>query len=422
MKLSKLNIKKINLDDVEKNYSAQDILMKLGELYQFESGIYGYGNIWTKFENNIENIIIEELDNADCVQVEFPKLQPKSIWDKSKRWEQYTTEKDIMFSINNNLGEYGLAPTAEECATIFGSNRLISYKQLPTTYYQIGEKFRKEIRTRGFLFRPRTFVMMDAYSFDKSEEDMHKSFAKMHDVYLKIFKRIGLNIIPVISDGGTMGGRVSEEFQALTSLGEDIILYNKEKNIGINKEVLGFEDKETFIKQLNGLSLSDMKEVNSVELGNNFELGTKYSESMNMYYQDGDGSKKPFYMGCYGIGVGRILATILENNVVIKDGKIKGFVIPYNVAPYKVHIIYSEQNKELANHIYTELQSNGIQAIIDDRENLSFGNRINDVSLLGTPKLIVLGNRFDGENIEIEDIKKQTKTIIKKEELISYFK
>ena len=165
-----------------------------------------------------------------------------------------------------------------------------------------------------------------------------------------------------------------------------------------------------------------MKEVNSVELGNNFELGTKYSESMNMYYQDGDGSKKPFYMGCYGIGVGRILATILENNVVIKDGKIKGFVIPYNVAPYKVHIIYSEQNKELANHIYTELQSNGIQAIIDDRENLSFGNRINDVSLLGTPKLIVLGNRFDGENIEIEDIKKQTKTIIKKDELISYFK
>ena len=129
MKLSKLNIKKINFNDIDINYSSQDILMKLGELYQFESGIYGYGNIWTKLERNIEKIIIEELDKADCVQVEFPKLQPRSIWDKSNRWNQYTEENDIMFHIKNNFGEYGLAPTAEECATIFGSNRFLSYKQ-----------------------------------------------------------------------------------------------------------------------------------------------------------------------------------------------------------------------------------------------------------------------------------------------------
>ena len=201
MRLSKLNIKKINLEDVDKNYSAQDILLKIGELYQFESGIYGYGNIWTKFEKIVENIIIEELDKADCIQVEWPKLQPKSIWEKSNRWNQYTVEKDIMFNFKNNLGEYGLAPTAEECATIFGANRLLSYRQLPTIYYQIGEKFRKEIRTRGYLFRPRTFVMMDAYSFDKNEEDMHKTFNKMHDVYINIFKRLGINVISVISDG-----------------------------------------------------------------------------------------------------------------------------------------------------------------------------------------------------------------------------
>ena len=297
MKLSKLNIKKLNFNDIDKNYSGQDILMKLGELYQFESGIYGYGNIWTKLEKIIENIIIEELDKADCIQVEFPKLQPKSIWEKSNRWLQYTQEQDIMFHINNNLGEYGLAPTAEECATVFGSNRLLSYKQLPTIYYQISEKFRKEIRARGYLFRPRTFVMMDAYSFDKNEDDMHKTFNKMHDVYLNIFKRIGINVIPVISDGGTMGGRVSEEFQAITKLGEDIILYDEKNNIGINKEVLGFEDKETFINKLNGLSLDNMKEYNSVELGNNFELGTKYSESMKLYYQDKNGNTRTILYG-----------------------------------------------------------------------------------------------------------------------------
>ena len=229
MRLSRLNIKRINLNDVDENYSAQDILMKLGELYQFESGIYGYGNIWNKLQRNIEDIIINELDKADCIQVDFPKLQPRKIWDQSDRWNIYTKEGDIMFTLNNNLGEYGLAPTAEECATIFGSNRLSSYKNLPTTYYQIGEKFRKEIRARGYLFRPRTFTMMDAYSFDTSAENMHKTFNKMHDVYMKIFEKIGINIIPVVSDGGTMGGRVSEEFQAITKLGEDIILYD-EKN------------------------------------------------------------------------------------------------------------------------------------------------------------------------------------------------
>lgn len=422
MKLSKLNIKKINFNDIDINYSSQDILMKLGELYQFESGIYGYGNIWTKLERNIEKIIIEELDKADCVQVEFPKLQPRSIWDKSNRWNQYTEENDIMFHIKNNFGEYGLAPTAEECATIFESNRLLSYKQLPTTYYQIGEKFRKEIRVRGYLFRPRTFVMMDAYSFDKNEEEMHKTFKKMHDVYMNIFKRIGINIVPVISDGGTMGGRVSEEFQAITKLGEDIILYDKNNNIGINKEVLSFKDKETFINKLNGISLNKMEEVNSVELGNNFELGTKYSDLMEMYYKDENSNNKPFYMGCYGIGLGRIIATIIENNVLIKDEKIKGFVIPYNVAPYKVHIVYSEQNKDNAIELYERLLDNNIQCIIDDRENLILGNRINDAALLGTPKLIVLGNKYDNINYEIEDLKTGEKDIVKKENIINYFR
>lgn len=421
MRLSRFNIKKINFNDVDKDYSAQDTLMKIGELYQFESGIFGYGNIWTKMERAVEEIIIDELDKADCIQAEFPKLQPKNIWEKSNRWDVYTKESDTMFTIENNLGEYGLAPTAEECATIFGSNRLLSYKNLPATYYQIGEKFRKEIRARGYLFRPRTFVMMDAYSFDKDYEGMHENFLKMHDVYMNIFKRIGINIIPVISDGGTMGGRVSEEFQAITKLGEDKILYNEKTNQGINKEVLDFEDKETFIERLNGNKLEDMVEYNSVELGNNFELGTKYSEAMKLYYQDENGQNKPYYMGCYGIGLGRIIATIIENNVIIKNDKIKGFVIPYNIAPYKVQIICNDENKQKAEELYKELTDNGIKAIIDDRENMQFGARIGDVYTLGTPKMIVLGNKFNGTQYEIEDSKTNVKEIVNCEDVIKYF-
>ena len=164
-----------------------------------------------------------------------------------------------------------------------------------------------------------------------------------------------------------------------------------------------------------------MKEYNSVELGNNFELGTKYSESMKLYYQDENGESKPFYMGCYGIGVGRILATLIENNVIIKNDKIKGFAIPYNVAPYKVHIVYNEQNKENEFNLYNTLLENNIECIIDDRENLSLGNRINDVSLLGTPKLIVLGSKFDNENYEVEDLKSGEKETVEKENIVKYF-
>jgi prolyl-tRNA synthetase len=421
MKLSKLNIKKINLNDIDKNYSGQDILMKLGELYQFESGIYGYGNLWTKLERHVENIIIEELDKADCIQVDFPKLQPKKIWAQSKRWNSYTKENDIMFTLENNLGEYGLAPTAEECATIFGANRLTSYKNLPTTYYQISEKFRKEIRTRGYLFRPRTFIMMDAYSFDKTEEDMKKTYEKMHNVYLNIFKRLGINIIPTISDNGVIGGNIAEEFQAITNLGEDKILFDKVNNIGINKEVLDFENKKDYLKQLNITNINNLKEYNSVELGNNFQLGTKYSETMNLYYKDEHNQNKPYYMGCYGIGVGRIIATIIENNLLIEKNKIKGFSLPYNIAPYKVQIIYTEDKEQIAFNIYNQLLENNINTIIDDRKNYSLGNKIKDVYTLGTPYIIIIGNKFDGKTINIENTKIGSTETIEIEKIQNFF-
>lgn len=420
MKLSNLNIKKISLDDVDVNYAGQDILMKIGELYQFESGIYGYGNLWTKLERIVENIIIEELDKVGCIQVEFPKLQPKKIWDRSGRWDVYTKENDIMFTLDNNLGEYGLAPTAEECASIFGANRLPSYKNLPATYYQISEKFRKEIRTRGYLFRPRTFVMMDAYSFDKSAEDMNKTYNIMHEAYMNIFKRLGIKIIPTVSDNGTMGGKISEEFQAITNLGEDVVVYDEVNNIGLNKEVLDFEDKDEYLKQLGVTDISNLKEYPSVELGNNFQLGTKYAESMNLYFKDADGTDKPYYMGCYGIGLGRIIATIIENNIIKDNDKIKGFSLPLNVAPYKMQIIYKDTKENVAFDLYNYFNERKINTIIDDREGYSIGSRIKDAYILGTPYVIIIGDKFDGINYEIEETKTGNKFNLTKEQIIEF--
>lgn len=417
MKLSRLNIKKINLSDIDEKYAAQDMLMKMGELYQFESGIYGYGNIWMKLERIVEDIIIDELDKAGCIQTEFPKLQPKKIWEQSNRWDIYTTQNDIMFTLENNLGEYGLAPTAEECSIIFASNRLLSHKNLPAIYYQISEKFRKEIRARGYLFRPRTFVMLDAYSFDKNEEEMKKTYEMMHEVYLRIFKRLGIKIIPTVSDNGTMGGKVSEEFQAITNLGEDTVLYDEEKNIGINKEVLEFENKDEYLKQLGIEDVSKMKEYSAVELGNNFQLGTGYSETMNLYYKDENGENKPYYMGCYGIGLGRIIATIIENNIIKDEKGIKGFSIPVSIAPYKIQIVYKDDKKELAEEIYNKLNDAQIKCIIDDREGYSLGNKIKDAYILGTPYIAILGNKCENGMVEVEETATGNKFEVKFEEI-----
>ena len=151
-------------------------------------------------------------------------------------------------------------------------------------------------------------------------------------------------------------------------------------------------------------------------------MGTKYSESMKLYYTDENDENKPYYMGCYGIGLGRIIACLIENNIIRKDEKIKGFSLPYDIAPYKVHIIYSEDNTKEAENLYDEFSKNNIKAIIDDRKNLTIGNRINDVYVFGTPKMIVLGKKFDKQNYEIENTNDSSKEVIKKEEIIKYFK
>ncbi len=421
MKLSKLNIRKINFENVDRDYPGQDILMKLGELYQFESGIYAQGNIIKKLERQIEEIITEELDKIDCIEVKFPLLQPKELWIKSNRWDDFTKEKDTMYTLKNNLGEYGLAPTAEECATIFSATRLISEKNLPTVYYQINEKFRKEIRTRGYLLRTRSFKMLDAYSFDKDEESLKITYSKLKEAYINIFNRIGIKVVPIIADNGSFGGNLSEEWMCLSNVGEDTILYNG--TIGLNKEVLEKNNYMEYLKkEYNLLSISDMKEYKSIELGHTFQLGTKYSEEMNLLFTNGNNDNVPYYMGCYGIGIERIIATILENNILINDDKIKGFSLPYNIAPYKVQIIYKEDKEQSAFDLYETLQNKGIDTIIDDRKGYSIGNKIKDVYALGTPYMIVIGNKFDGKVIEIENTKSDSVELVNIENMIDYFR
>lgn len=422
MRLSRLNIKKINLRDIDNTYPAQSILSKAGELYQYESGIFGFGNILVKLQQNIERIIKEELDKADCIECSFATMQPKSIWDKSGRWERYVDEDKLMFTVNTDKNSYGLAPTAEEACTVFAHNRLISVKNLPAVYYQISDKYRNELRPRGYLFRPRVFTMMDAYSFDKDEDDMAKTYDKMHKVYLKIFERLGLDIVSVASDNGSMGGKVSEEWMALTEFGEDTVLIDKESGVGFNVEVLEGKSSQELLNEYGIKDINKLESYKALEMGNNFQLGDKYSESMKLYFNNNNQDSK-YYMGCYGIGVGRIMAVILENSVLKdNDNNVLGLSLPLNIAPYKAQIIYKDTKKEEAEELYTELLDNNINVIIDDREKLNIGAKIKDTLVIGTPYTIVIGDKGEDNLYEVEDTKTNNKEYLSTSDIIELLK
>ena len=425
MRLSQTGMGTIKLNNLDEMYPVQDILLQTGQLVQYGTGIYAYNNIPLLVKRNVEKIITEKLNKYGCIEVSLPTLQPEKLWKDSGRYEHYV-EDGTMLTVESDKGNFCLAPTAEEAMVEFAREKLKSYKNLPVTFYQIGEKYRNEIRTRGYLLRGKSFPMMDAYSFDKDVEGMQKTYENIRNAYLEIFEKIGLDLIPVAADNGAIGGKKSEEFMLLSAIGEDTILYDKETRIALNTEILEREDyKEYLAKEYNITDISRLEKRKAIELGHIFQLGTKYSETMNGTYISQDGKPALYYMGCYGIGVSRTVATIYEESV-LKDenGKIQGFVLPESVAPYKVQIIPKMDNEEKvkeAETLYTKLLEKGVGAILDDRNLNSLGAKIKDCKVLGTPYMAVLGDKVETGKVELENVRTGEKEIITIEELIDKF-
>lgn len=414
MKLSQSGIGTMRVNNLDEMYPAQDMLIQSGQLVQYGTGIYGYNNIVMLVKRNLERIIEEDLNKVGCIEVQLPTLQPDSIWKLSERYDKYINE-GVMFTVeSNDKGSLCLAPTAEEAVVEFAREKLKSYKHMPATYYQIGEKYRNEIRTRGYLLRGKSFLMMDAYSFDTDPEGLSKSYDKIRKAYINIAKRIGLNIIPVVADNGSMGGKRSEEFMLISPIGEDTILYDEESGVALNTEILEREDYKEYLEQEYGITdISKLKETKSIEIGHIFQLGTRYSESMNAKFIDNDGKEKPYYMGCYGIGISRLVAAIYENSVIKdEDGKVVGISLPKEIAPYKLQIIVKLDNEEKvneANKLYELLEG---KAILDDRENVSMGAKIKDCKILGTPYMAILGDKVETGKLELENTKTGEKQIV----------
>ncbi len=412
----------VKLKNIDEMYPGQSILLQTGQLVQYGAGLFGYNTVPLLLRRKIEKIIIETLNKYGCIEVLLPTLQPDTIWKNSGRYDGYVNDGTMLIT-ESNKGTFCLAPTGEEAMLEFAREKLKSYKNLPVTYYQIGEKYRNEIRTRGYLLRGKSFPMLDAYSFDVDSNGMEKSYENVRNAFMEIFEKIGLNVIPIVADNGAMGGKKSEEFMLISNQGEDKILYNEETKIGLNTEILEKENYQEYLKEEYGIDdISNFKEIRTMELGHIFQLGTRYSEMMNGKYIDKEGKEKLYYMGCYGIGVSRTLAALYEQ-CLLKDKNENpcGFYIPEKIAPYKIQIIPKmddEEKVKIANEIYNMLEENGVKTILDDRENINIGAKIKDCKVLGTPNVLVLGDRTDGENLEIENTKTGEKITVKKEKLV----
>lgn len=382
-----------------------------------EVGVYAYDNIPLKLQDNIEEVIKKHFNKADCIEVQMPLLQQEEIWKRSGRYDGYV-EDGVMMTSKTDKGNYCLAPTAEEAIITFAQNRVTSHKQLPVVFYQIGPKFRNEIRNRGYLLRGKEFLMFDLYSFDKDEESMMKTYKKIKETYFKVFEELQLDIVAVAADNGSMGGKNSEEIMALSRIGEDTILFDEETKQGLNIEVLEKENAENYLKEVYNINdIKKLKEQKAVELGHVFALGTKYSESMGINYIDNENNSKPFFMGCYGIGVSRVLGLMYENNVIKENDKVVGFSLPISVTPYYVYLISNDKKKEQLEDLYEKFNNKDINVIIDDVKG-TIGEKIRNAKILGIPYVAIMGNNTEEGFIELERTKDGKKKTFAVEDLV----
>ncbi len=379
---------------------------------QLASGIYRLLPLGWRVYKKIENIIDQEMKTIGGQRILLTTLQPKSLWQESGRWNNI---EPPLFKLKDIHGkQLALASTHEEDITDLVRRRVATYKDLPFSLYQIQNKFRNETRATGGLLRVREFIMKDLYSFHTSREDLVKYYNKVKIAYSKIFKRCGFKAFLVEADPGTIGGKLSYEFMVLSKLGEDKVFICKNCGYAANQEVI----KAT--KKCPKCSKNTLEKKSSIELGHLFYLGTKYSKILKATFLDKDEKTKPIIMGCYGIGLGRLMASIVE---VFHDEK--GIIWPESVAPYKVHLLSIGKDKEVAKKsqvLYNELIKQNIDVLYDDRKE-SPGVKFADSDLIGIPiRLVVSKKTLEKSSVEVKRRDQKKTRLVKTKDLIKQLK
>jgi len=403
--------KEVPSEEVSKN--AQ-LLIKAGFVDKLQAGVYTYLPLGLKVLKNIEKIIRDEMDKAGGQEVLMPSLHPKENWQKTGRWDTM----DDLYKVSDSSGrEVALGPTHEEVVVPLAQKFISSYKDLPVYIYQIQNKFRMELRAKSGILRGREFIMKDFYSFHKDEKDLAEFYEKMKEVYKNVFKRAGLgeNTYLTFASGGSFS-KYSHEFQTVSDVGEDIIYLCTKCKTAINKEI-----KEEQ-KDCPECHATEFEEKKAVEVGNIFELKTKYSDPFSLTYKDETGKENPVIMGCYGIGLGRLMGTIVE---VLSDDN--GIVWPEEVAPFSFHIVAlgskneetGKKISETAEKIYDVLQKHGIEVLYDDRQEASSGEKLKDSDLIGIPKRIVVSEKTIAEDaVELKERSEKDNKLVKISEVL----
>ncbi len=368
----------------EESKNAQ-LLIRAGYIHKEMAGVYSYLPLGKIMIDNISQIVREEMNKIGGSEVLMSTLQNKELWQASGRWDDKTVDNWFKTKLINGT-EVGIGWSHEEPLVNALKNFVSSYKDLPIYPYQIQTKFRNELRAKSGVLRGREFIMKDLYSFSRTQAEHEKFYEKVAAAYLKIFDRLGFKGITyrTFASGGSFS-KFSDEFQILSHVGEDTIYVHEGRKIAINKEVYS----EDVLADL-GLKQDELVEKRAVEAGNIFSLGSKYSDALGLYYTDEDGQRRSVIMGCYGIGVSRLVGLLAEH---FADDK--GLVWPAGVAPIKVYLARLGNNPEVvaaADEIYELLTSSGAGVIYDDRDARA-GEMFADADLLGMPFRLVVSDK-----------------------------
>lgn len=392
MRQSKLFSKTLRQPPKDAETVNHKLLTQAGYVNQLMAGVYSYLPLGLRVLRKIENIVREEMDQVGGQEILMPILHPKENWVTTGGWDKI----DVLFKIKSRTGkEYALGQSEEEVVTPLVLGRNITYKDLPIAVYQIHWKYRDELRAKSGILRGREFYMKDMYSFHESQEDFLAYYEEVKKAYIKIFKRLGLVAKVTEASGGSFSEKISYEFMVLTDVGEDNILYCPNCDFCVNAEIA----KEKVSSKCPKCAKGSLKEAVASEVGNVFDLGQKYGKDFGLSFTAKDGLKQFPVMGCYGLGISRVMGTIVE-----KHSDVRGIIWPESVSPFAAHLIDLNDpgSSQEAKRVYDQLTKagEGIDVLWDDRENVSAGEKFADADLIGIPVRLVVSKKVGEGKVE----------------------